>query len=183
MYRSNFSSIAVSASGGVSGRSLLSATVSPGEYILVARSSGLTTGAFTLKTSFQTVAPLVCPVREIGLEETVEGTLASGDCALSDVLPDSASDAFVHRYQVAVTAAGTLRIELSSADFVPVVSLRDAGGQPVGEEAGASLSVGVTHGSYVVFVTSVRPASGRCTVKTAFQPAEGDPATGTARRR
>ncbi|MEK7751067.1 MAG: hypothetical protein AAB654_04060, partial [Acidobacteriota bacterium] len=83
LYRSNFSSVAFSAAAGVSGRSLLNATVSPGEYILVARSSGLTTGAFTLKTSFQTVAPLSCPVREIGLEETVEGTLAAGDCTLS----------------------------------------------------------------------------------------------------
>ena len=189
LYRSNFSSIAFSASGGVSGRSLLSASVSPGEYILVARSSGLTTGAFTLKTSFQAALPLTCPVREIGLEETVEGTLAAGDCALSDVLPGSASDAFVHRYQAGVTAAGTLQIELSSADFVPVVSLRDAEGQTVaeatvaGEEASARLSAGVAPGSYVIFVTSARPASGRYTVKTAFQPAEGEPAPGTTTRR
>jgi hypothetical protein len=189
LYRLNFSAVAFSASAGVSGRSLLSATVNPGEYILVARSSGLTTGAFTLKTSFQTVAPLSCPVGEIGLEQTVEGTLAAGDCALSDILPDSASDAFVHRYQVAVTAGGTLQIELSSADFVPVVSLRDAEGQTVaeatvaGEEAGARFSAGVTPGTYVIFVTSARPASGRYTVKTAFQPAEGEPEAGTTLRR
>ena len=189
LYRLDFRSIAFSSAGGVSGRSLLSATVSPGEYILVARSSGPTTGAFTLTTSFQAAPPLTCPVWEIGLEETVEGTLAAGDCALRDVLPGSASDAFVHRYQVAVTASGTLQIELSSADFVPVVSLRDAEGQTVaeatitGEDASARLSAGVAPGSYVIFVTSARPASGRYAVKTAFQPAEGEPTAGTTGRR
>ena len=189
LYRLNYSSVAFSASGGVSGRSLLSASLGPGEYILVARSSGLTTGAFTLKTSFQAAPPRSCPVGEIGLEETVERTLAAGDCALSDVLPGGTSDTFVHRYQLGVTAAGTLQIELSSADFVPVVSLHDGEGQTVAEatiaggEASARLSAGVTPGSYVIFVTSAQPASGRYTVKTAFQPAEGEPAAEITGRR
>jgi len=41
----------------------------------------------------------------------------------------------------------------------------------------------VAPGSYVIFVTSARPASGRYAVKTAFQPAEGEPTAGTTGRR
>ncbi len=189
LYRPDFSVAAQSAFSVSAGGARLSAKVVPGQYVILAgeyNSDSVTAGAFTLRTSFQP-APPPCAVKEIGLEETVEDTLAAGECLLRDVVPESALESPAQQYRLEVAAAGVLQVELASTDFAALLYLRDAGGQAVaeasdpGDGSGARIGADVSPGGYIIVVTAARPASGRYTLKTAFQAAEPPPPASPAR--
>jgi hypothetical protein len=175
LYRADFATVAESASTAAMGRSVISANLTAGEYILVVRTPAVTPGSFELRTSFQMTLPAACAAKQIGLEESVEGSLAAGDCLLADALPGGTAESLVHRYLAKVTAAGTLNVELSSGDFVPLLYLQDAEGKTlaeasvIGDDPRALLSAEVKPGSYVVLVTSAQPATGSYILRTVVE--------------
>jgi hypothetical protein len=111
--------VEVSAAGVLRGRA-------PGGPLTVVASSEGRTGSTQVRVAY---AAEVCPfVRTLPLGERADGTLALGDCEYT------LDDSYVDIYEIALPAAGTIQVDMTSGDVDSYLGLFDAGGALLAED-------------------------------------------------
>ncbi len=146
--------------GGTNAR--LNTYLSPGEYTLIATSNRLRVGAFSLRTA--AAAPPACEARELEPGSAVTGTVESSDCRLREQVAGALSAANAKRFQIKLSASGTLQLEASSRQAPVVVFLADAQGNYIrlgnpGLNAVAKVSKRLEAGTYIVLVAAAPGAA------------------------
>src|SRR5262249_62430803 len=76
-------------------------------------------------------AAATCPVQDLGLNASADGTLATTDCRLRDVDTSVRTTTYVNQYRVNVTQTGVLTARLSSTAFNTVLLLYSAEGKQI----------------------------------------------------
>jgi hypothetical protein len=146
----------------------------PGVYYIFASSSNQRGGAFTLRTTAQ--EPKACPIQDIGLNATADGSLDAGDCRFSDFSPSSAMSPYIDQYRVTVAERGRLEVSAASSELPPFLLILDERDRILGSDLNPSAvntaraSATLPPGTYIVLVSALTTRTGRYTVTTAFTP-------------
>jgi len=103
--------------GGGKGQSLARLEMQPGTYTVVLASAQTSGGPYTLEYAFRPGPPDACPVQPLSPGAAAGGTLSAASCRTSFGSADL--------YSLTLPAAGTLDVDMTSADFDTVLALRD----------------------------------------------------------
>jgi hypothetical protein len=138
--------------GGPTGHARLETELPAGDWtISVSTPSETVQGAYTLTVD---VAPPCTPGTDFVIGTTVNGEITASDCLLDGYLP---ADSF----GLEITQEMPVGIHLKSADFSPLVILRDQNGMDVGvgydetQDGNAFINMSLGQGSYSLFATTV----------------------------
>ena len=110
-----------------------------------------------------------CPLLDLDASGTAAGTLEAGDCLYRDLVPGSTSNVFVDRYRIVMPSRGVLTLRLDSAAFDTGLYLYDGKGNRITQSQGR-IALSLNPGTYIVFATSLRPASGPYTLASTHEP-------------
>jgi hypothetical protein len=163
--------------------SCITTTLAPGTYFIVANAlfPGAT-GGYELSVSCGGDAPDddICRSRCVAgpatCDATIRGSLDPGDCALSS------DGSLVDTYELTLTAPRTLRINLLSASFDPILAVLDEACAVVASNDDCTpndfdrscLTIDVPAGIYFVAVNSFNPAGFGAYTLTLFECGEPD---------
>ena len=138
--------------------------------VLVNGSSPVAAGgsaAYTLTTTFTAEPGMLCAnFAALGLNQTVNGTLGASGCATPDGTP-------YEGYMLATQGSGSLTATVSTADFTPLVLIRDSDGALLGSGAG-SVTIPVSSSSSYEVAVATSDTTGAYQLTTAFQAASGE---------
>ena len=96
----------------------------PGSYLVgVSSAQPGATGRYEIAASCKAFSPCGCDTRSIACGEKVSGTLSSSDCVLLD---DTSSRTFFDTWKLELPGAQRVTIDLSSADFHPILYMYDS---------------------------------------------------------
>lgn len=143
----------------------------PGTYFLWANVARPAEGGYTLRTAAE--APHTCSLRELGLSESVAGTLDPGGCRVLDLIVPSADATPIQLYRTVVPSTGVLRIDMESGEFDPYLLMMTERSNSVWEDdnggGGANARIGLllTPGVYYVLAGTVKD-TGAYTLRTEF---------------
>lgn len=131
-----------------------------GEYVIYANTFDAgETGNYQLSVQPATNHPCLSVVGTIVVGESVNGSLATGDCELSD-------GTFADRWRLEVAAATTLQVDLMSTEFNAFLGITDASGNvvAVNDDGGGGTDARVSQtfvpGTYTLWANSDLPATG-----------------------
>jgi hypothetical protein len=139
-------------------------SVEAGTYTIAVNGQG---GAFTLTSAFAAEPGMWCTeFPNLGLNQTVSGSLGSSGCTAPDGTPYEA-------YQVNTFGAGALSVSVSSPNLNALVTVRDADGNVLATGAN-SVSAALAAGSQYEVVVSQMDNPGAYQLSTTFQAAAGE---------
>jgi hypothetical protein len=157
----------------------------PGTYHLAIQSADDGRGDYTLNMDFSPVNP-ACQVRELGLNDSVDGDLAATACQLREYYFGASEDP-VDPYVLRLEQRGELVVDLRSASFdtflallagpTPDASLNISGAftlsddvDPLGGDTNSQVRLVLPAGEYLILATYIEDAVGPYQLTTAFTP-------------
>src|SRR5215813_6344120 len=97
-----------------------------------------------------------CPVQDLGLNSSVDSTLADGDCAIRDVDSNYTGPMLVKQYRIILTDKGVVTLRLSSSAFNTYLYIYDSARviQALNDDADGStnsrITISLNPGTYFV---------------------------------
>ena len=158
-----------SSGAGIGSGAGISRPVEAGSYTLLV--NALTPGGgptpYSVKTAFTAEPGMLCTnFPHAGLNQAIPGTLGASGCAMPDGTP-------YEGYLLTTLGAGTLTVSVSSPDFTPALTVRDADGDALASDA-AQVSVPVDGDNQYEIVVATADQAGSYQLSTSFRPDENE---------
>jgi hypothetical protein len=141
---------------GPGGTAELLQSFGPGEYMVWATSIDGRLGSFTLSAVEARIEACSVPPRPVAVGQTVSGTISSGSCRM-------ANGKFADPWQLTLTSAATLVIDMMSNQIDTYLLLTDAEGRILGvdDDGGFGTDSRLVHqfapGTYTIWATTYSP--------------------------
>lgn len=116
-----------------------------------------------------------CPVQDIALGATAQGSLSTTDCRLRDIDATQRTATYVNQYRATLTTAGVFTASMSSSVFNTYLYLYDGAGKLLAANDDADggtdsrITISLPAGKYTVVASSRTAATGAYTLKVAFE--------------
>jgi hypothetical protein len=152
-----------------------------GPIDILMTSTGATKPAF--KLGAQTRAIPACPPTPLDLNAEIEGTIASGDCTVNELVNYVSAPAPAQRFQLQIAERGRLAIDLESSVFSPLLGVTNDKDELLGlvfATSPAKVTLGNPQaevGTIRVFASSASAVLGAFKVRNVFTSSATEPAS------